>query len=108
MLVLMSMPEPEIRPSRGFCFHCGTEIDGDILDHVANEHARLSDKPKASVKSWERRLDDIVKAIKQIRQESDKDIQIQKLDTDVIQELYLVRANLSQMKRRSAQTKKEG
>jgi maltose-binding protein MalE len=105
MLVPMSSTNTEVVPQQGFCFHCGSTVEGDIMEHCAQEHARVSAKPRVAIKSWQNRLDDIVEAIKEIRQESDIAVQVQQLDKEVIQELYLVRASLTQTKRNTAQRK---
>lgn len=106
MLVPMSMTTDTVTPTGGFCFHCGTAVDGDIMDHVSEHHRTATTKPKTTIKSWQSRLDDISNAITEVRQESDLNVQIQKLDKEVIEELYLVRAKLTQTKRNTAQSKK--
>jgi uncharacterized Zn finger protein (UPF0148 family) len=90
----------------GFCFICGSSVDTDISDHVTQEHERVASKPQTAIKSWQNRLEDIVQSIEEIRQEDDITVQIWRLDTEVIQELYLVRAKLSQTRRRNAATTK--
>src|SRR5215469_2906960 len=102
----MSATETTVTPMAGFCFLCGNEVDGDLRDHFSEQHQRVSTKPTATISAWKQRLDTVGKAIKEIRQESDTAIQIQRLDDEVIKELYLVRASLSQSKRRAAQVKR--
>ena len=108
MLVPMAVTESAVEPMVGTCFLCGSEVDGDLLEHFAQQHPRASDKTIAKIRSGMHRLDDIVKAIEEIREESDIAVQIQRLDAEVITELYLVRASLTQQKRRAAQLKEEG
>lgn len=99
MLVPMSSTtEEHVTPQGGFCFQCGSEVEGDIMEHTST-HSPGADKPRTEIKSWRLRLDGVVEAIEQIRQESDRALQIQKLDHDVIMELYRVRASLSQSRR---------
>lgn len=92
----------------GFCLICGTTTEENIADHFATKHQQVTQKVRTPVKSWEKRLDEVLKALDEIRHESDRDVQIQKLDNDVIKELYLVRARLAQMKRTNPKQKKEG
>jgi len=100
MLVPMSSTtEERVTPQGGFCFQCGSEVEGDIMDHTAT-HSPAGEKPRAEIKSWNQRLDDVVEAIRQIRLESDRASQVQKLDHDVIMELYRVRASLNQERRK--------
>jgi hypothetical protein len=82
----------------GYCFQCGTAVEGDIMDHTAT-HSPAGRKPKTEIKSWQRRLDGVVRAIEEIRLESDRALQVQRLDREVIMELYLVRASLNQKRR---------
>jgi hypothetical protein len=105
---LMLVPMSTSAVAQGFCLICGTDLDEDVAEHFANKHQRASQKPNVGIKSWQHRLDGIVSAITEIRQESDIDAQIQKLDVNVIQELYIVRARLTQMKRNTASQAKEG
>jgi hypothetical protein len=95
----------EVKPTGGFCFHCGTSIDGNIEDHFAEQHQPVTPKPKTGIKSAEHRLTDMGKAIAEIRHESDIAVQIRRLDQEVIQEAYLVRASFTQSRRRAAQVK---
>ena len=104
MLVPMSSAtEGEVVPQGSFCFHCGP-VDGDIRDHFAEQHQPVTPKPKTHIASWEHRLTEIGGAIAEIRHESDIAVQIQRLD-EVVKELYLVRASLTQSRRRAAQVK---
>jgi hypothetical protein len=105
MLVSMSMTETESQATGGSCFICGTSVEGDIMEHCATKHARTPTKPKVAIKSWKERLDSVVTAMGEIRQETDVDTQIRRLDVEVIQETYLIRANLARIKRTAA---KEG
>ena len=100
MLVSMSSATaPEVTPQRGFCFQCGTAVEGDIMDHTAT-HSPLRPKPRVGIKTWRQRLDGVQQAIEEILQESDRASQIRQLDHDVIMELYLVRSSLSQSRRK--------
>jgi hypothetical protein len=108
-------PEGTPDPSRlvamssttGFCFLCGTEHP-DLTAHFSSDHPTPSAPVEVVSKTWKQQLSDIAKAIEEISQESDVDAQIHKLDVDVIQELYLVRARLTQSKRTPALRNKEG
>jgi hypothetical protein len=88
--------------TEGFCFVCGTPIDGDLVEHFEVEHPGPSIKAKTPILPWRKRLENVTKAIEDILQESDTNVQIQKMDEDVIKELYLVRARLTQTKRTPA------
>jgi hypothetical protein len=92
----------------GFCLICGGTVDEDIADHFAKQHQQVTQKVRTPVKSWEKRLDEVIRALNEIRDESDRDVQIHKLDNDVLKELYLVRARLAQMKRTKPKQTKEG
>lgn len=96
MLVSMSVIESEVKPSGGFCFRCGNAVDGDIMEHCAEMHQRVSSKPTTEIKSWRHRLDAVVEALTEVRQESASDVQIRTLDERVIKELYLVRHQILQ------------
>ena len=93
--------------TEGFCFICGDHVD-DVADHFAQTHQGAAQKPKVPIMSWQDRLEGISKAIEEVRQESDIAIQINKLDHEVIQEVYLVRARLSQMQQRNVAQAKKG
>jgi hypothetical protein len=82
--------------TEGYCFICETEVDAD---HFAQAHPVTAQKPNVPILSWKERLGGVLTAIEEILQESDIATQIEKLDAQVIKELYLVRARLSQMKR---------
>lgn len=105
MLVSMSTTQPEVTPSGGYCFHCGTPVDGDIRDHFAEQHQPVTPKPLTNIRSAEHRLTEMGQAITEIRHESDIAVQIRRLDDEVIREAYLVRASLTQARRRAAQVK---
>lgn len=104
----VSATESEIQPSGGFCFLHGEIVDGDLADHFSQHHQRVSRKARTSIKSWQDRLDGVVSAIDEIRQESDIDAQIQNLDQNVIKELYLVRMQIQQSGGKSLQKGKRG
>jgi hypothetical protein len=91
----------------GFCFLCGIEITEELSEHFSSQHQTASAKPKVLVMPWKQRLENIVQAIDEVLQEKDIDAQIQTLDKDVIQELYIVRARLTQLKRTAASKRKE-
>ena len=95
----MLVPMSTAQMSKGFCFQCGIDVEVDIVEHFAQEHQPVVAKPKTAIKSWQNRLDAVIEAMHEIRQESDRAVQVQKLDEDVIKELYLVRARLTQLKR---------
>jgi hypothetical protein len=101
----MLVPMSTVTPQGAYCFHCGGNVDGDILEHVSTAHGHEAPKPKMAIKSWQHRLDDVVKAIEEIRTETDRTVQIQRLDKEVIEELYHVRAKLNETRRISAQVK---
>ena len=105
MLVSMSTTTEPVTVAEGFCYLCGSGVDGDIREHVSQMHQRAVNKTATAIKSWRDRLDAVVEAIGEIRQESDIATQIQKPDDEVIKELYLVRARLTQTMRTTAATK---
>jgi hypothetical protein len=84
--------------ARGFCLLCGTTITEDVNDHFAAKHQQASPKLRVPIMSWRDRLDQVTQSIEELRQETDVDAQIRKLDVDVIQQLYLVRARLARAK----------
>lgn len=90
--------------AQGYCLICGDHFDEDITEHFAQKHPVVAEKTRTPIKSWQNRMEDVLKAMEEILQESDRATQIQVLDERVLKELYLVRANLAQMKR----TKKKG
>lgn len=100
-LMLVAMSTSEV--SEGFCFLCGETTQESAEDHFATRHQGRSRKPKVDILTWMQRLDNIESAIREVRQGTDIDAQIRSLDQDVIQELYLVRARLAQLRRYAAQ-----
>jgi hypothetical protein len=99
----MLVPMTTTTPQKGFCFQCGTEVDGDILEHTST-HSPAAEKPKTAIKTRQQRLDDVVGAIKRVSEETDVTVQTEILDREVIMELYIVRASLTQSRRRAAET----
>lgn len=103
----MSTDSP-VSPISGWCFICDQEIDSDVAEHFITEHNVPGVKPRVAILSWRQRLLNVRQAIEEILQESDTNVQIHKMDEDVIKELYLVRARLAQTKRTPALRAKEG
>jgi hypothetical protein len=91
-------------PQQAFCFHCGNSVEGDIMEHVSTQHGHETAKPKVEVQSPGDRLNSIAQTVSGIRHETEITAQIQKVD-EVLKELYLVRASLTQKKRLAAQKK---
>jgi hypothetical protein len=86
-----------ITPVRGFCYLCNSNIEADVRTHFDQEHRVVATKPKAPMLSWEHRLANIQVSLREIQEDGDRGRQINKLD-DLLQELYLVRARLAQLK----------
>lgn len=87
----------DVQPIPGFCYICNHTIDGDLGEHVMNDHPSAARKIRAAKISWEHRLANCLVALEKVAVESDRGAQIDQLD-EVLQELYLVRARLAQMK----------
>lgn len=82
----------------GWCYVCNTSIDADVQAHFNQEHQAPATKPKVPMLTWEHRLRNVQTDVAGLLEGTDPGQQIATLD-GVIQELYLVRAKLSQMKR---------
>jgi len=96
----------DTRPIEGWCFICGDGYDDE--GHFEKTHQAQSRKPRVNIASWEHRLDNIVQTLHEIKDEPDQGVQIERLDEEVIQELYLVRARLAQLKGTPVTRVKEG
>jgi hypothetical protein len=96
----------DTRPIEGWCFICGDSYDD--ADHFEKIHQSRSRKPKVEIRSWEHRLDNIIQALQEIKDDPDRGVQIERLDEEVIAELYLVRARLAQLKGTPVKRVKEG
>ena len=96
----MSTAESDAPLLKGFCFLCNSEID-DLKEHVEGAHQPRVSKPRVSMLSWAHRMDKIVQSLTEIRTEPDPGTQIDRLDAEVIQELYLVRQDLTLKKKGS-------
>ena len=94
-------------PLTGWCYLCNHAIDADMAEHMAQDHQATSRKMRASKISWEHRLANVVKSIQSIAAEPDRGQQIEQLD-EVLQELYLVRARLAQLKGTPVKRVQEG
>lgn len=82
----------------GWCYVCNTSIDADVQAHFDQQHqAPGTAKPRVPVMSWEHRLRNVRGEIDEILEATDQGRQIAIID-GVLQELYLVRARLAQMK----------
>lgn len=82
----------------GWCYLCNTAVESDVLAHFNQNHQTPATKPKVPMLSWEHRTRNVLSDLSQILDESDRGRQIQIID-GVLQELYLVRARLGEMKR---------
>ena len=89
----------DLLPDTGWCYLCNAEYQGGAAQHFEAAHPVVTGKVRAAKISWQTRLDNIQKAIEEIRAEPSTTIKVNRLDIEVIQELYLVRAKLAQMKR---------
>lgn len=89
----------DVRPITGWCYICDDSYQGDAEKHFADSHPVAATKIRVAKISWQMRLDNVIQAITEIRAEADHAVKVNRLDTEVIQELYLVRAKLAQMRR---------
>ena len=89
----------------GWCYLCNTSVDIDVQAHFNQEHQSRATKPKVPMLSWQHRLDQVVVDLGEVRTEENRGRQIGIID-GVLQELYLVRARLAQLK--STPNMKEG
>jgi hypothetical protein len=84
---------------KGWCYVCNTSIEADVQAHFDQEHpAAPTAKPRVPMLSWEHRLRNVRGDVDELLEETDPTRLIAIID-GVLQELYLVRARLSQMKR---------
>lgn len=96
----------DAHPIEGWCFICGQAYDDE--SHFEKMHQSRSRKPKTEKISWEHRIENVVQALQEIKSLTDRGVQIERLDDEVIQELYLVRARLAQLKGTPVTRVKEG
>jgi hypothetical protein len=84
---------------KGWCYVCNTAIEADVQAHFDQEHAAVTgSKPKVPMLSWQHRARNVMSDLSDVLEDSDPGRQIRIID-GVLQELYLVRARLGQMKR---------
>ena len=81
----------------GFCYLCNTSIDADVQAHFDQEHMTPVRKPKVPIMSWEHRMQNILGELQEVIDSKDRGRQIDLID-NVLQELYLVRAKVAQLK----------
>jgi hypothetical protein len=91
----------------GFCYLCNTSIDADVQAHFDQQHQARAIKPKVPMLSWEHRTRNVLGDLSSLLEETDPGRQIDLID-GVLQELYLVRARLAQMKGTPVKRVKEG
>jgi hypothetical protein len=91
----------------GFCFQCNTSIDADLQAHFDQEHKTSARKPKVPIMAWEHRLQNVVDELREVSEIEDRGRQIDLID-NVLQELYLVRAKVAQLKGTPVKQVKEG
>lgn len=98
----------DVRPIEGWCYLCNDTHEGEAQAHFADQHPPVYRRPVDEQVPWEDRLDRVVIVLSEIKDEPDHDTRIDRLDVEVIQELYLVRARLAQVKGKPVKTVKEG
>jgi hypothetical protein len=94
-------------PLAGFCYLCNASIDADVQDHFDREHKTSARKPKVPIMSWEHRLQNVLGELQEVAESGDRGRQIDLID-NVLQELYLVRAKVAQLKGTPVMRVKEG
>lgn len=94
----------EIVPVAGRCFLCLEELPGGIDDHLATVHPTPVRKPNAPVLDWQERVGNVIAALRDILVNPD----IDRFDEEVLQELYLVRVRLGQLRGTPVKRVKEG
>jgi hypothetical protein len=91
----------------GFCYLCNTSIEADVQAHFAQEHQTSARKPKVPIMAWEHRIQNVLGELAEVLDSQDRNRQIDLLD-NVVQELYLVRAKVAQLKGTPVMRVKEG
>jgi hypothetical protein len=91
----------------GWCYLCNTSIEADVQAHFDQEHQAPATKPKVPMLSWDHRTRNVLSDLNGMLEETDRGRQIDIID-GVLQELYLVRARLAQMKGTPVKRVKEG
>lgn len=81
---------------QGWCMLCNKAIDADIQAHFDDEHNPTTPKLRTAILSPSDRIQNVIFTLEDIRTSDDPKEQVKRLDEDVIQELYLVRARLAQ------------
>lgn len=94
-------------PITGWCYLCNHAIDGDMHEHMNQDHQATGRKLRTAKISWDHRLANVTKSLVAIANEPDRGKQIEQLD-EVLQELYLVRARLAQLKGTPVKRAQEG
>jgi hypothetical protein len=94
-------------PLTGFCYLCNTSIDSDVQAHFEQEHRTSARKPKIPIMAWEHRVQNVLGELREVLESKDHSRQIDLLD-NVVQELYLVRAKVAQLKGTPVMRVKEG
>jgi hypothetical protein len=92
---------------KGWCYLCNTSIETDVQAHFDQEHQARAVKPKVPMLSWDQRTRNVLGELNQMVEETDPGRQIDIID-GVLQDLYLVRARLAQMKGTPVMRVKEG
>ena len=82
----------------GFCYLCNTAVDADVQAHFNESHSTPASKVKTPVRSWEHRTRNVMDDLSDLLEDNDPNRQIAIID-GVLQELYLVRARLTEKRR---------
>jgi hypothetical protein len=88
----------------GRCFLCLEEVPGGIDDHLATRHPTPVRKPGAPDMTWQDRTAKVIGALRELITKPD----IDRFDEEVLQELYLVRVRLAQVRGTPVKRVKEG
>jgi len=88
----------DVEPPPGWCYFCNEAIEGDAAEHFRSAHPHPDNVP------WQHRINNVIGVLKELHEKPDLD----RLDDEVLQELYLVRARLAQMRAMPVKRVKEG